>query len=218
MKKSKVSADSLSPIFEKVEQLTKVQRILITVAVFALLLAGFSYFSYWPKYKQIAELKKTLTEEEQKLEVAKRNARQLNSWRAKMKSKEEQFQVVKQALPEKEEIPSLLASISQSGKDAGLEFELFQPKPEVEQDFYAEIPVAINVTGTYHDVAAFFDKVAVLSRIVNIDDIHVFPKSGSVADAGKLTTECTAVTYKFIDNPPQKAKNAGAKRGRDKKK
>jgi type IV pilus assembly protein PilO len=216
MKKSKVSADSLSPIFEKIEQLTKLQRILITVAVFVLLLGGFSYLSYWPKYQKIDELKKTLVSEEKKLEIAKRNARQLNSWRAKMKSKEEQFQVVKQALPEKEEIPSLLASISQSGKDAGLEFELFQPKPEVERDFYAEIPVAINVTGSYHDVAAFFDKVAVLSRIVNIDDIHVFPKSGKTESAGKLTTECTAVTYKFLDKPP-KEKRALKKKGRKRK-
>ncbi|MDJ0782792.1 MAG: type 4a pilus biogenesis protein PilO [Desulfosarcinaceae bacterium] len=216
MKKAKVTADSLSPIFEKIEQLTKVQRILITVGVFVLLLGGFSYFSYWPKYQKIGELKKTLVAEEKKLEVAKRNARQLNSWRAKMKSKEEQFKVVRKALPEKEEIPSLLASISQSGKDAGLEFELFQPKPEVEKDFYAEIPVAINVTGSYHDVASFFDRVAVLSRIVNIEDIHVFPKSGSVADTGKLTTECTAVTYKFIDKP-KKSKNASSKKGRKKK-
>ena len=216
MKKSKVSADSLSPIFEKIEQLTKVQRILITVGVFVLLLGGFSYFSYWPKYQKIDELKKALVSEEKKLEVAKRNARQLNSWRAKMKSKEEQFQVVKQALPEKEEIPSLLASISQSGKDAGLEFELFQPKPEVARDFYAEIPVAINVTGSYHDVATFFDKVAVLSRIVNIDDIHVFPKSGKADSVGKLTTECTAVTYKFLDKPP-KEKRASTKKGRKRK-
>jgi type IV pilus assembly protein PilO len=210
MKKAKVSADTLSPVFEKIEQLTKVQRIIITVVVFILLLGGFAYLSYWPKYQKIGELNKTLMAEEKKLEIAKRNARQLNSWRAKMKSKEEQFKVVKQALPEKEEIPSLLASISQSGKDAGLEFELFQPKPEVERDFYSEIPVAINVTGSYHDVATFFDKVAVLGRIVNIDDIHVFPKSGKGEDAGKLTTECTAVTYKFLDKPK-------AKKGRKKK-
>jgi type IV pilus assembly protein PilO len=216
MKKAKTSADTLSPVFEKIEQLTKLQRILITVGVFVLLLGGFSYFSYWDSYDQIGELKKTLASEEKKLEVAKRNARQLNSWRAKMKSKEEQFKVVKQALPEKEEIPSLLASISQSGKDAGLEFELFQPKPEVERDFYSEIPVAINVTGSYHDVATFFDKVAVLSRIVNIGDIHVFPKSGSAEDVGRLTTECTAVTYKFLDKP-EKSKKSSSKKGRKKK-
>jgi type IV pilus assembly protein PilO len=216
MKKSKKTADTLSPLFEKIEQLTKLQRILITVGVFVLLLGGFSYLSYWPKNQQIGELKKTLASEEKKLEVAKRNARQLNSWRAKMKSKEEQFKVVKQALPEKEEIPSLLASISQSGKDAGLEFELFQPKPEVERDFYSEIPVAINVTGSYHDVATFFDRVAVLSRIVNIGDIHVFPKSGGVEGVAKLTMECTAVTYKFLDKP-KKSKKSSSKKGRKKK-
>lgn len=123
--------------------------------------------------------------------------------------------MVKKALPEKEDIPSLLAGISQSGQDSGLEFVLFQPNAEVLQDFYAEIPVSINVTGEYHNVAAFFDRVSRLSRIVDIKDIEMTPVSdlktvrkssagsSQAVPANILSTRCTAVTYKFVEKAPQ---------------
>jgi len=75
------------------------------------------------------------------------------------------------ALPDKKEIPSLLTSISEAGKEAGLEFLLFQPISEINKDFYAEIPVSIKVAGNYHNVGLFFDNVSRLFRIVNIKDI-----------------------------------------------
>jgi type IV pilus assembly protein PilO len=137
---------------------------------------------------------------QQQLDKAKKNARELNDWRNKMKKKEAQYATVMRALPEKEEIPSLLAGISEAGKDAGLEFLLFQPKPESAKDFYAEIPVDINVTGSYHQVALFFDKVAHLPRIVNIRDIKMAPQSSRAkGHSNNLTTVCQAVTYKFIE-------------------
>jgi type IV pilus assembly protein PilO len=118
-----------------------------------------------------------------------------------MKAAESRFKLVMKSLPEKEEIPSLLSNISLSGQDAGLEFVLFQPKKEVKKDFYAEIPVAIKVTGKYHNVALFFDKVARLPRVVNIRNIMMTPGKGNE----KLSTGCTAVTYKFIDRPKKKS-------------
>jgi type IV pilus assembly protein PilO len=200
MKKgNKISIDSVSPLIEKIEQLSKIQRISITVSVFVVLLGAFVYFAYLPKFQEIDKLKKELTTQQNNLATAKKNAQELNTYRAKMKAAEEQFEIAKMALPEKEEIPSLLASISQSGKDSGLEFLLFQPKPEVKKDFFAEIPVAISVSGGYHNVAMFFDKVANLSRIVNINNITIKPqKSGE-----ELVTNCTAVTYKFVESTPQ---------------
>ena len=208
MKKSNVSLEKIGPIIDKIEQLSKVQRIMIYVFSFLILIGSFVYFAYLPKYKEIGKLEKEYTKVSKKLTVAKKNAKQLNSWRAKMKKKEAQFKLVMQALPEKKEIPSLLANVSQSGKDAGLEFMLFQPKPEVLKDFYAEIPVSIQVTGNYHQVAIFFDKVSKLSRIVNIKDIDMAPGK---ADE-KLTTSCTAVTYKFLDQPRKPAKDAKGKK------
>jgi type IV pilus assembly protein PilO len=203
--------DALSPLFEKIEQLTNVQRIAIVIGIVVVFIGSFAWFSYYPKYKTINKLKKDLATEERKLETAKRNAKQLNAKRAQMKNKEEEFLRVKKALPEKEEIPSLLASISQSGKDAGLEFELFQPKAEEEKDFYAEIPVSIVVSGGYHEVAMFFDRVGGLSRIVNIKNVQMAPQKEGSTDVEELSTKCTAVTYKFIEKPAEDRKKTKKK-------
>jgi type IV pilus assembly protein PilO len=195
----RLSPSKIESFFEKIEKLTKVQRILISVGIFVLIIGGFLYVLYWPKYDEITKLEKRLEKIESQLKTAKRNAAALKKFQAKMKEAEAQFKTAMRALPEKEEIPSLLTSVSKSGQDAGLEFLLFEPKPEVRKEFYAEIPVAINVTGGYHDLAVFFDKVARLSRIVNIRDIAM----GRAKDGASLNTSCTAVTYKFVEPPPQ---------------
>jgi len=154
MKKGKaVSVEKVNPIFDKLEQLSKIQRIAIWAGLLILLIGAFVYFSYLPKLKKIDKLKTNLTKMEKQLDVAKKNARQLNTYRKKMQDAEEQFKIVMRALPEKEEIPTLLTGISKAGKNSGLNFILFQPRPDVKKDFYAEIPVAMEVVGDYHGVA-----------------------------------------------------------------
>ena len=117
-----------------------------------------------------------------------------------MKAAEERFQMALKALPEKKEIPSLLTNISRSGQSSGLEFLLFQPQNDVPKEFYAEIPVAIQVDGSYHNVAVFFAKVAQLSRIVNIKNINMVYQKGGRA----LQTQCKAVTYRFVEKSETK--------------
>ena len=190
-----VSIEKSNPVLNKLEQLSKVQRIAIWAGVLILLIGAFVYFSYLPKFKKIDQLKANLTKIEKELEIAKNNARQLNEFRKKMQDAEEQFKIVMRALPENEEIPTLLTGISNAGTDSGLNFILFQPKPDETKDFYAEIPVAMTVTGDYHGVATFFESVAGLNRIVNIRNIDMKPDKEST----NLTTTCTAVTYKFIE-------------------
>jgi type IV pilus assembly protein PilO len=208
MKKNKaVAIEKASPVFEKLEQLSKIQRIAIWAGVMVLLIAGFVYFAYVPKYTKIDRLNTNLKKVEKELQVAKKNARQLNEYRKKMQDAEEQFKIVMRALPEKEEIPTLLTGISKAGKDSGLNFVLFQPKPDVEKEFYAEIPVAMKVRGDYHGVATFFESVAGLNRIVNIRDITITPDK----DSSNLSTTCTAVTYKFIEPSKKPAKKSRAR-------
>ena len=193
---------SIEPFLEKVEKLSKLQRLLIS-SVFFLLVAGiFIYFFYWPKFETISSLKTQLKETEKKLSTAKRNAADLKKFQAKMKEAEAQFKMAMKKLPEKEEIPSLLASISDSGQQVGLEFLLFQPKKEQKKEFYAEIPVSMSIRGDYHNLALFFDQVARLSRIVNIRNIQM-TRAGDNGST-ELNTKCTAVTYKFVETPPEK--------------
>ncbi len=198
-------ANSVEPFFEKVERLSRVQRILISGVLFALIVGIFVYLLYWPKFENIKQLNTQLEKLEKKLKTAKRNAADLKKFQAKMKEAEVQFRMAMQKLPEKEEIPSLLTSISDSGQQAGLEFLLFEPKPEKIKEFYAEIPVAMNIKGDYHNLAIFFDQVARLSRIVNIQNIQMAnAKDKSSKD---LSTSCMAVTYKFVETTAKKGSN-----------
>ena len=200
MEKIKLSLDFIAPVFEKIERLTKVQRLLISFGALFIIIGTFVYFSYLPKFKKIGVIKKELKQVEKDLNKAKLNAKQINRYRLMMKESRVKFNTVIKALPDKQEIPSLLANISKSGQDVGLKFLLFQPKPEIEKGDFAEIPVSIKVVGNYHSVALFFDRVANLTRYVNIKDISMAPQKVG----NELLTKCTAVTYKFIEEPSKK--------------
>lgn len=200
MKKLNLSELILNPILENVGKLTKGQRFLISIGIFVVLAGSFVYFLYLPKLEQIKNLTQELNRLEKKLASSKREAAQIDVWRSKMAVEEARFQHALKALPEEREIPSLLTNISRSGQSSGLDFLLWQQQKDVPKEFYAEIPVAIQVDGNYHNVATFFAKVAQLSRIVNIKNIHIGSKKGSL----KLRTKCTAVTYRFVEKAEQK--------------
>ena len=205
--KANQGSQGIDSFISKIENLSKMQRILIFSAILILLIVIFVFMLYKPKLEKIGKLDKELDELEKKLVVAKKNAENLEKFQKMMKEAEFQFKTAMKALPEKEEIPSLLTSISRSGQDVGLEFLLFEPKTEVRKEFYAEIPVAMNIKGGYHDLAMFFDKVARLSRIVNIKNISI----GRTKDSQELSASCTAVTYKFVEPAPAKPASKKAK-------
>jgi type IV pilus assembly protein PilO len=189
-----------SLFLEKLEKLLLWQRVAILAGLIVLMVGAAVWFLYLPQYEEISQLDEKLQGLEKKLATAKVNAAELGKFQAKMQEAEAQFKIAMRALPENQEIPSLLTSISKSGQEVGLEFLLFEPKPETRREFYAEIPVAMSLRGDYHNLAVFFDKVARLSRIVNINNIIVTPGK----DGRELNTACTAVTYKFVEPLPEK--------------
>jgi type IV pilus assembly protein PilO len=209
MKKPDINLKKSSePLFEKIEKLSKVQRIIICSGIFLVIIGSFVYFSYLPKIKTQKILNNEIQDLQKKLTIARKNAKDLKKYQNKIKQAESKFKEVMLSLPEKEEIPSLISAISASGQESGLEFLLFQPKGESRREFYAEIPVSIQVTGNFHNIVLFFDKVARLSRIVNIQDINISEAKGNskTSDSTKLNTSCTAVTYKFVEAVAEKKK------------
>ena len=196
---------------DKIGKLSRLYRILISLGIIVLFAGPLIYFSYLPKMQKIDELNKVVADLDQKLTQLKAKAGQLKAVQKQFQEAENEFKIVMKALPEKKEIPNLLASISSSGMDAGLEFILFEPKGENSKDFYAEIPVSIKVSGNYHNVAMFFDKVARLSRIVNIDNISMTSEKGPKGD-DSLGTACTAITYRFVEKKDEKKMRKRMKR------
>ncbi len=201
MKKVKLSLDALAPFIEKVEKLSTVQRILIYAGTFLVLIGAVVYLLYMPKWDMKSQLQEEFDGLSNQLMIAKANAAKLPKLRAQMKIEEVKFAEASKALPENREIPTLLTVISQSGGEAGLEFQLFQPGSEINKQFYTEIPISIKVEGGYHNLAEFFDRVAALPRIVTIKDITIIPGG---LKGGKLRGSCSAVTYKFIEQVEKK--------------
>jgi type IV pilus assembly protein PilO len=117
-------------------------------------------------------------------------------------------------LPDQREIADLLSSVAASGRSSGLEIVLFRQKPEVYHDFYADVPVEMQMRGTYTDVALFLDRVKRLDRIVNISDMNM-KKPRIEGDRMMLDAACTATTFRFLDEAErarileEKKKNEG---------
>ena len=196
-------------LFEKVEKLKMVHRILIFAGTIVLLAGLFAWLVYIPKTNEISGLRKEIAGLEQKINQAKIKVRSLRKFEKEQVEVEAQFQEALRLLPNKREIPALLRSITQLGSDANLEFRLFSPQREKARDFYVEIPVSMEVSGNYHNVAVFFDKVGKMERIVNILDISMKPiKSRSTS----LTTKCSAVTYRFKRKADENAEKGKKKR------
>ncbi len=126
-------------------------------------------------------------------------------------------------LPGKAEMDALLSDINQAGLGRGLQFELFRPGQVVVKDYYAELPIALRVTGRYHDIGAFAADIANLSRIVTLHNLNIITPTppGSVtasapgAATGQLAMEATARTYRYLDPSEVDARrkaNADAKK------
>ncbi len=207
MMETTAASKKLDQLFERVEALTKIQRILICAGVFVLLIVLFGSLSFFPNWQRIGKLNADYQKLNADLQKSKKNARQLDKLRKEFASNRRDFNRVMKSLPESEEISSLLTGISESGQEAGLDFLLFRPGNDVNKNFYAEIPVAIRVSGGYHNFVQFADRVARLSRVVNIRNIDI-----SRNKAGQLTTSCQAVTYKFIEAAAPKKKKKKKKK------
>jgi type IV pilus assembly protein PilO len=109
---------------------------------------------------------------------------------------EEYVTQLEKQLPGKAEMDALLSDINTAGLGRGLQFELFRPGQVVVKDYYAELPIAIKVTGRYHDIGAFAADVANLSRIVTLHNMNI---AAAKESAAPLSMEATARTYRYLD-------------------
>ncbi len=139
--------------------------------------------------------------------------RNLEAYRQQLKETEQALATMIRQLPSKAEVDALLTDINQAGLGRGLSFELFRPGQTSFGDFYATLPVAIKVVGSYHEIASFVSDVAALPRIVTVHDINIVPG----AKPPQLSMEATLKTYRYLDEAEsaaakQAANPAGAKK------
>lgn len=130
-------------------------------------------------------------------ESKQRKAANYNAYKAQLAQIEQSFGTMLRQLPGKTEIPSLIVDISQTGLAAGLQEKLFVPQSEIPKDFYAEKPIQIRLTGSYHEIGNFVSGIAALPRIVTLHNINITPEDSATFD--NLSMEVTAQTYRYLD-------------------
>ena len=142
----------------------------------------------------------------------KKQAINLDLHRQQLREIDTQFGALLKQLPNKSQMDALLVDINQAGLGRGLQFELFKPAgSEQRREFYAELPIDVRVTGTYHDMGAFASDVGQLSRIVTLKDVQIV-----AAKDGNLTMDAIARTFRYLDDDEiaeqRKASKKGAKK------
>jgi type IV pilus assembly protein PilO len=194
-------------LFEIVEKIKMPFRISILGGTILLLVGLVIGLIYVPQSKNIAKTESAIAQLQKKIDQAAKKKKNLAKLEKERADADAQFKEALKILPKAKEIPSLLSEITRLGNESQLVFRLFRPLAERAKNFYIEIPVAIEVSGSYHNVALFFYRVGEMERIVNILDVSMKPL-GSLST--NLRTTCKAVTYRL--KPPTKKKTTKKKK------
>ena len=190
---------------KKVARLDVKHRMAICAAAMILPLIVFGFLVYSPKSQEIQKLEKQRQQLNKQILEVEATAKEITKHKEEMATTEAKFKAASILLPQQQEIPSLLTNISSLGTAAGLDFVTFQPQGETPKDFYAEIPVTIQVNGPYHNVGLFLYQISKLDRIVTVSNINMGsakPVDGEMI----LSTNFNLVTYRFIEQQNDKPK------------
>lgn len=191
----------------------RVSVLLVLVAV--ILLAG-----WWFLWNEQLDTLAARQQEELKLReefVAKKTqAVNLDLYTQQLSEIDRSFGALLKQLPNKSEVESLLVEINQSGMGRGLQFDLFKPGQEIVKDFYAELPINVRLTGSYHDFGAFAGDIARLSRIVTLNNISI--TTNPQAKDGGLVMDAVTKTFRYLDDEELAAKKKAAQAAKGGKK
>ncbi len=187
---------------EKLEQLAKVPksiRLAVVSAVLVAIGAGYWFLSYQPAQ----EVRRTIVARSQELQRSLNNARSIannvSGFEAEVAGLQRDLDLALKQLPNRKQFEDLLQAISTAGKKVGVTIKTIDRDNEIQRDFYAEVPFKIELEGTYHDLARFFEMVANLPRIVNIGSLEIKVATES-RKSTRLKVTGMATTFRFLSD------------------
>ncbi len=206
-----------SPIIERLAKLPRGQRFLLYIVLYVVVGLMYVFTIYYPSMSELDTLKSN--RENLKRQKAQVEARVANkeTFDQELERLTKELSIALSELPSDREIPGLLKGISQLGKKVGLEVRRFTPLPEERREYVAAVPVELEVEGSFHEVAMFFDRLSKMNRIVYVQDIEM---GRAVERGGKvsLTVAGKAVTFRFLTKDElsegQKVQGRNKKKGR----
>ena len=172
--------------------------------IFVMIIAAGIYFDTREQLKVLERHEKKEVELKNEFKIKAERAAKLELYKEQLAEMEASFGALLRQLPETTEVESLLVDVSQTGLAAGLEIKKFKPSAEEKKGFYAELPIALEVSGSYHQLATFISGIAALPRIVTIHDMKLEPpKESEEDDSAKLQMSATAKTYRYLQEDEQ---------------
>ena len=180
----------------------------VKIGVFAVLfvsiIAAGIYFDTTEQLKVLERHERKELELKQEFTTKADRAAKLELYKEQLAEMEASFGALLRQLPETTEVESLLVDVSQTGLAAGLEIKKFKPSAEEKKGFYAELPIALEVSGSYHQLATFISGIAALPRIVTISDMKLEPfEQSEENESDKLQMSATAKTYRYLQEDEQ---------------
>ncbi|MBW2692950.1 MAG: type 4a pilus biogenesis protein PilO [Deltaproteobacteria bacterium] len=191
-----ISAEAQEKL-DKILKLPKGARIGILIGIGVLLCTGYYFGSYQTDAQELTRLRAEEANLQRKLSEVRLIAGNIVEFEAEIEILEIKLKKALRQLPNEKQLEVLLTDISNLGKTAGVEIRSFQRQQEVFHDFYAEVPIAIQIDGEYHDIGKFFELLSQLKRIVNMGSLKIGIESESL-DATRLKVTGTATTFRFV--------------------
>jgi type IV pilus assembly protein PilO len=182
---------------EQIAKLPKGARIGIMVGIVIALGAGYYFGVYQGAREDLRRLRAKELELQRKLSEVRAVASNISAFEDEITELEGRLTQVLEQLPNKKQLEVLLTDFSNLGKTAGVDINSFTRHDEVFLDFYAEVPISIEVVGTYHNIARFFDLMARLPRIVNMGALNIRVGSEN-SERTLLKVSGTATTFRFV--------------------
>lgn len=188
--------------------------IIVKAVLVVIVAAGVLTLGYFLDIQTQQDNLERIISEEKRLkddfEIKQAKAASLDAYKAQMVEMKDSFGAMIRQLPSKTEVEDLLVDISQTGLASGIEFRLFKPLPEKHIEFYAELPITLKMSGTYHQFGEFVSGIAALPRIVTLENISIKGAKGKKGNS--LTMDVTAKTYRYLDENEVSGKRKKRKR------
>lgn len=178
----------------------------VAIAAVCVVVLWFVWLSTSEEELVAEQAKEVQLRDEYKVKLAK--AVNLEALKKQREQVQQYVTQLEKQLPSKAEMDALLSDINQAGLGRSLQFDLFRPGQVVVKDYYAELPIAVRVTGRYHDIGAFASDIANLSRIVTLNNLTILPGKD-----GSLAMDATAKTFRYLDNDEVAAQRKAAPKG-----
>ncbi|MGB2941727.1 MAG: type 4a pilus biogenesis protein PilO [Candidatus Macondimonas sp.] len=183
----------------------------LALVLLMLLLGGLGYwFQIQPQITALKAAQNREPELRLSFEAKQRQVANLDAYKTQLREMQERFATMLRQLPSQTEMANLLQDISQTRVGTGLEEQIFKPEAERPLEFYAEAPIRIRLTGTYHQMGDFASGLAALPRIVTLSNISL---SNAKTGADQLVMDATAMTYRYLEEPQVQGSVVGNKPG-----